>query len=189
MDYSENWRNLSNSNVQFTTLNGVKCAYFNWNAFLYLNNNPITWNSSFTAISWFYNTTRSGSWQNTIAFWNMNSTYAFSTWINSSPQWSLMVWWWTNDRNTWFTVPLNEWICCAMIHQNWTIKTYVNWTLVNTSSVSYNLQNVKTRIWCWLNSDLDRFTWYIWRCIEETVARSETEYLKFYNKTKKFYWL
>ena len=190
-DYSWNGRNLTNSWVLFTTLNTVKCASMTWSWFFYRNDNPITWSSPFTAVSWFYNTQNASSWQNAIAFWQWWWTNAFSIWIYPSTN-KLMVWWWSNDRDTWLVIDKNKWYCVAMIHNSWTIKVYVNWTLIYTWTVNFNLYSNKTRIWCWVstqNPDWDRFFWYLWDQVQETKAWSESDYLNFFNRTKRKYWL
>lgn len=188
-DMSGNNRNLTNNWVQFWEYAWANCGYFNWSSYLAINSNPLTWSSDFTAVSWFYNTQNSSGWQNSIAFWAPSWSNAFSTWINNSGR-KLMVWGWNNDRDTWYVVPVNTWICCVMSHSWWTIKTYVNWNLVNTSTVSFNLWSSKTRIWCWLSNDLDKFYWYIWECIIEDKAWTEQEASDYYNQTKSnYYWL
>lgn len=190
-DYWQNQLNLTNSGVEFVSLYDVRCAYFNWNSFLSYNDNLILWNSAFTVSCWVYFTTDSNSWQNIIAFWNTGSNYAFSMWIHGSydKKNNLMVWWWNNDRDTWYVLPKNQWLNIVMIHSWWTIKTFVNGALVNTATVSYNIYNTKTRIWCWLSSDWDKYFWYIWQVIQEEIARTDNEVIDYFNITKKYFWL
>jgi hypothetical protein len=190
-DKSWNNRNLTNNWTQFWTYAGVSCVYCTWWNFLYYSSNPITWNSSFTAVARFYNTQRNSSrWENVLSLGDTDWNNAFSMGINNS-WYTLMVWWWNNDRNTWYTVPLNSWILCVMSHSSGTIKTYVNWSLINTSTVNFNLSSSKMRVgaWLWNSPYQDAFYGYISNVIFENKARTATEISDYYNQTKSNYWL
>lgn len=182
--------NLTNNwDVTFWTYDWVGCAKFWWTqntSCLYYNSSLFTWSAEFTVsvwhkqiiwYSWYHN--------NILSVWTHNGTNGFIEWINNT---TLYVWWWTNDRNTWYTMTVWDWRNIVYTHKNGTIKVYVNWALKYTGTVSFNIQNWRTILWWWISNQSsyvssDNFQWYLSDAIFENVEWSAQDVQDYYDLT------
>lgn len=190
-DFSWNNRNLNNSGVTFTTLNGVPCAYFNNSWYLYRSQSLFTWNPTFTFNIWMRRSATTTKAQNIVSIWAKESTNSFIMWMYDNTN-ILYTWWWTNDRNTWYTPPLNTWINLWVSYNkdNKTIKVYINWVQVFTSTLSwFTIPSSNTYLWTWVDwsSNVSKLNWYLSEAIFESVEWTANDFLKHYNHTKSDY--
>lgn len=187
-DQSGNNNNLTNSWVTFWTYHWVNCWYFNGSWYLEKSWSLWTWSSAFTVSSWFYWdwTIISGKGKVIFATGSPSWSYIFAMWM--IPAWNIMVWWWSNDRDTNVTLSANTWYHCVMAQSWWTITVYLNWTSIYTWSVSFNISSHKTCIWRQANWT-DYFYWNISEVIIENKSWSSAEVSDYYNWTKWRYWL
>lgn len=186
-DMSGNNKNMTNNWVSFGTYNGVSCASFS-SSYLDLDSSLFTWNQIFTVSTRFYWdwTIISGKWKCIFTVGSPSWTSVFCMW--TSPGGVLKVWWWSNDRDTGIQLTANKWYQCIMTHSWWTINVYLDWTLIYTWTVSYNIASYKTRIGCQLNTT-DYFFWNISEVIVESTQWTAQEVLDYYNGTKSLYWI
>lgn len=187
-DYSWNRRNLTNSWVSFTSLNGVNCAYFNSNWYLYRSQSLFTWNPTFTFNVWLRRSSTTTYAQNIVAIWASESTNSFIMWMYDNTN-ILYTWWWTNDRNTWYTPPLNTWVNLWVSYQNNVIKVYINWAEIYSSTLTpFTISSSSTYLWTWTKwSSWTKLYWYLSQAIFENRAWSSSDFLKYYNHTKSDY--
>lgn len=182
---------LTNSWVAFWTYGWVDCAYFNGSSYMYRSNSLFTWSAEFTINLWYQRTSTTTSAQNIIAIWTANSTNSFILWLYDNTN-IMYLWWRTNDRNTWYTPPLNTRINICITHKNWTIKVYINWnsTPVYTWTVSYWITATATNIWSWVQwASWLKMYGYMSKLIFESNERTEQQRTDYYNSTKSLYWI
>lgn len=188
-DQSGNWYNLTNNwAATFWTYGWVSCVRFTWSSSSNLTTSSFyNWSGSptFSVSLWVYFNSIA---EVTIWFtWNQGWTASAWLWMNSS--WVLQVWWWTNDRNTWYIVVTWQWYNVVMTHKWWTVKVYVNWDLVYTWTVSFNITwwynfVVWKALWAWWY-----INWYVSNLIVENFEWSSAEVATYYNQTKSNYGL
>ena len=197
-DYSWNWWNMTTKagSPSITTLNGVKCCYFNGSSDI--GNNDFHSSSIWTTftVCW---------WVNLI--WD---EMAFLT--NVYQPW--YTWFAVNQQTSWLLFQLNKgsspntsikydnsyqkntWIFSCVTYSNNTAKVYVNWVLgITSNSVPYATDsNWYTRIW-WFNNRTS-WTWerwfsngYVSNLIIENKIWTASEVSNYYNQTKSKYWL
>lgn len=186
LDHS--WNSVSTSpesSVSITTLNGVKCGYFN-------NWQMPTWLATVTTV------------QKTVSFWMYTWAYSWSV-FNSNPcwifswdgaglqsNWTIMFVWmqWSWAANRWdvsASVWLNQWV-----HVCWTNKSiYINWQLINTSSSNAGIVNLWYNYVIWWapswNCGYTKYTGYLSEFIMEDKVWSAEDILNYYNSTKSVY--
>ena len=178
------WRSsFTNYSVTNTTINGIKCWYFNGGARLLTNVSAYT------------------DTNHTICFWFKRNWWNDSWIVGSNPCWVLKwdwFWLWSNKytyecytgSNSWniqsWTYNVSERHC--VVFTWW--KVYVDWVLQGTNSWNYNWGTVYTVGWhtTW-NSCTNRFiTWYMGDVVLDSSTWTEAQVLDYYNKTKKRYW-
>lgn len=198
-DSSWNWRNLTASNISYETLSSwLKVAYFNWNSSL---------KSTFTEF-WLTELTvnirikkmRNVNWECPIAVRD-DASYDAELSIRSlsTTQWNIWSQYYQNAtkrqwrKDTW----ISNWTRMNVmftVSTSWN-KFYVNWSEVSLTYSSWNsnvwLQNAKTNMiifWRHPVVSADRFQWYVSQAIIEKKIRTATEWIDYYNKTKRLYW-
>ena len=185
-DLSWNNKTLSNTWVTFWTYNWVDCANYSWDKYLYRNQSLISWSQNFTINMWYL---RWGASHNHSEILSIGSRYwsnSFMFWLNDSD--SLYIWWWDNDRNTWYVTQQWQWVNVVCSHNNWTAKVYINGVLQLTATVSYSITSSWTGIWWWFWWDRP-IIWNISKFIVESMPRTAQEVADYYNLTKWNYWL
>jgi hypothetical protein len=189
-DMSGNWNNLTNNWVTFWNYGWHDSGIFNRNWFLSLNKSLVTWWQDFSVNVWFKYSVQD-YYQTILWVGAENSNYNFLIWAQSNNH-HLMLWWWNNDKDTWYVLN-GDWKNCVVTHSGWTAKVYINWSLIYTGSVSYNISNNVTRIWYWVSTSTSwsggKFEWWISEVIIENNVWSADKVLNYYNNTKANYWL
>lgn len=192
-DMSGNSKTLTNNNVTFWTYNWVDCANFSGSQSLYRSESLFTWSSTFTVSFWYRRTWTYANHQNIFSVWTANWTNNFLIWLSYqtswASDWTLMIWWWNNDRITWYVVPQDEWLHIVYVHTNWTIKVYVNSSLKYTGTVSFNIQAWYTGIGCWISYTTQPIIWNMSELIVENKGWGDDEITSYYNQTKSQYWI
>lgn len=178
------WRSsFTNYSVTNTTINGIKCWYFNGGARLLTNVSAYT-NTNHTICFWFKRNWGNDSWivgsnpcwvlkWDWFWLWSNKYTYECYYWSGS---WNIQSW----------TYNVSERHC--VVFTWW--KVYVDWVLQGTNSWNYNWGTVYTVGWhtTW-NSCTNRFiTWYMGDVVLDSSTWTEAQVLDYYNKTKKRYW-
>jgi hypothetical protein len=190
-DQSGNNYNLTNNwSVTFGTQWWVDCATFSWSNYLSRTSSLFTWNPTFTYNVWLRQTSTHSSTENIVAIWSGYSTNSFIMWIKSS--WNILyTWWWTNDRDTWYTPPLNTWINLWVTYASNVIRVYINWTQIFSDTLtSFTIPSTSTNIWTWVGwSSSPKFIWNMSNTIFENKQWTATEISDYYNWTKSKYWL
>jgi hypothetical protein len=203
-DLSWNSRNLTNNWVTFGTYWWVDCAYFsNSNSKKLYWNLPLSWTQNFTFNIWINRqwdsyTWLSGSqiinlwdpWTNSAQFWIAIRDNGSSTNKNKYIAWS----WWTDIFSS-TTNTTNTWNMVTVTHQAWTVKMYVNATLLINDTISFNVANTNFTVWSFQSPindyllDYQSFYWYMsWLICESSIWN--LDYItKYYNATKSNYWL
>lgn len=187
------WNNntlTNNGSVTFWTNAWVSSGSFTWaSTYLSLGKALFTWNSSFTVSIWFYNVPNSSYLVNMI-WWVGNNSQ--QNWIvfYKNDDWKIMYWYWWTNQSTWVNCPTNSWHLLTVTY-NWTsIKTYLDWTLINTGSVSLNLTNTRTVIGASLNTTpTSKWCWYLSEAIFENRVWTAEQVTWYYNQTKSLYWI
>ena len=184
-DYSWNSKNMSNSWVTFNEYSWVNCWYFNGSWYLSRSWSLFTWSSDFTVSAWIKPDWNWVSGKGRVIYTNGTASWTriFTMWLKPISTWNLMVWWWSNDRDTSYIPAVNSWTHCVMAHSWWTIKVYCNWSLIYTGSVSFNISNNISSIWRQVNGS-DYFYWYLSNIIIENNQRTAQEVADYYNQTK-----
>ena len=189
-DMSWNWNNLTNNWVTFWNYGWHDSGIFNRSWFLSLNKSLIAWWQDFSVSVWFKYSVQT-YYQTILWIGAENSNYNFLIWAQSN-NYHLMLWWWNNDKDTWYVLN-GDWKNCVVTHSGWTAKVYINWSLIYTGSVNYNISNNVTRIWYWVSTSTSwsggKFEWWISEVIIENNVWSADKVLNYYNNTKSNYWL
>lgn len=191
LDYSWNNYNIVNNQwVTFTTLNWIKCAYWNGNVWAYSNNNIFaSGTSTFTVSIWFKKVWNLSHPQCLWWFGQPNNNQSAWAWIHTTspwwwiPAWWLMIWRWANDTYSWYQTN-TDWTNAIFIYSGWRMKVIVNWNKVYDNAYSYSINAKPNRIFMNWN-DTDKLQWYLRENIFESVARTEEYATKYYNKAKK----
>lgn len=113
---------------------------------------PLSWNESYVGIVW---TWESGNKSNALLYYHNNTL-----WIG----------WYDNDRDTWTSLPLNDWSHLVFTHSNGTAKVYVNGSLVLTDTVDYDITPWHFTVWTDLTTNGQFFYGYMNNL---TVAQKE----------------
>jgi hypothetical protein len=188
-DISGNNRNLTNNWVQFWEYDWVDCAYFNASSYLIKNWALFTWDPTFTVS--FYAKCVWFQQYNGRAYWFVGTgdwVKSFWQWISANNQWhKLQIWWWSNDRNTGYTID-NNWHYIVFEYSNGAGEVYVDCNSIYSGTWSPNIEDSKTVIW-WNPNLSDLFNWYISNFICENKIRTANERTDYYNQTKWNYWL
>ena len=195
LDYSWNNYNIVNNQwVTFTTLNWIKCAYWNGNVWAYSNNNIFaSGTSTFTVSIWFKKVWNLSHPQCLWWFGQPNSSQSAWAWIHTtSPWWSIPAWWlmiwrWWNDTYSWYQTNTN-WTNAIFIYSGWRMKVIVNWNKVYDNTYSYNINAKPNRIFMNWN-DTDKLQWYLRENIFENIARTEEYAKEYFKKSKKLFWI
>ena len=192
-DLLDHWPN----EYSMTNLWGVTISdwawYFNWSSRLYktdisswlpLSTNPKTISLWVKQISWVTH-----CW-----FWRMYTTYNNQSFTLCMVSWKLgfSTWWWGYDYASSITPSSSQWYYCVASYDWTTWKHYVNWTQVNSWTLSTNTS--WTTLCLWASSDTrswyeNYFKWYLSEVIIENKARTAEEISDYYNQTKSNYWL
>ena len=197
-DMSGNNRNLTNSWVTFWTYAGVDCAYFpRSNSKKLYWTLPLSWTQNFTFNVWINRQWKTfyehGNWQ-IVDLWNPWTNYV-QFWIGINDDSNKYVAWtrW-NDKTASTTNTTNTWNMVTVTHQSWTVKMYVNWTLIINDTISFNVANTNFTVWSFqsgIDSQTDYFAyyWYMSKLICESSIWTAQEVSDYYNSTKSNYWL
>ena len=172
-----------NGTVTNTTLNWVKCAYFNgW----YIDVNLYTQtNVTHTISLWFYTTTNNDSWwiicSNPCWIMQWEAIAPNSSTIRYLSFWS--EWWITASWSytwQWFNVILTWWKMYVNNTYIWEKTTAPNW-----ASYKYSICNHAS----WSSCSRRVRYWYVWEVIIENVVWSDEIRNAYYNQTKWNYWI
>lgn len=185
-DFADHWADNIPTNaysVWLTTLDWVKCAWFGdetIGSFISMNIwNRCVGNPDFTISLWAY---LLWHWEDTLVFfWDINWTASAWLWIDD-PSFDLCVGWWDNDRDTGFMPQLNQWYHIVLTHNNGTAKVYVDWNLIYTGSVNYNITQDWTTIGraLWNRWYVD---WYMNDVIIDNKTWTASQVSAYYNST------
>jgi len=184
-DKSWNWKNLTNTWVTFGTVWNVSCATFNGSSYLNRSESLFTWSSTFTVNLWYRRTWTYAAHYNVFAVWTAGWTNSFIIWMTET-DWKMMLWWWTNDRNTWYSLTENTWLNIVVTHSWWTVKVYGNGSLVYTWTVSYSIQSWYTWVGCWTTNNACMI-WNLSNVIIENKVRTAQDVKDYYDGTKSLY--
>ena len=200
-DHSGNHTMTINTTSYWTVAKDSTGFYhFTW---WYIASENYTWPTQWSMSVWVKRENKS-TWNTTLQRWLTN------TYKNSSPfynmgfefnnSWYTAVWDWTTTyfRDIWWAT-VNQWELWTMTYSpsEWW-KMYKNWALVDSFSSNKNLwqYNWETLIWwnyyssSWRpNPWAQYFKWYLSDVIMEDVARTSSDVLNYFNKTKSNYWL
>lgn len=178
-DHWPNGFNLTDHGTVYNYLWDVQCAYFSWAEYAdtYLTG---MWSGApdFTMSIWI-NMYSYTNWPTLFFTWDQWGTASAWLWVDTSGV--LYVWGWTNDRNTWYTLTPNVWYNIVLTHESWTAKVYVNWSLVYTGSVSFNITSsycvIGRALGAWGNS-----VWYFNEARIESIVWDATRVANYYNE-------
>ena len=102
---------------------------------------------------------------------------------NSSNSWKIALWVstvWTFPANE--SINWNSWNHIVLTKEWWTMKVYKNKNLILTTTYNYSIHsNGSWLIWNWYTDDR-HVTWVFDEVIIETVAWSQEEINKYYDK-------
>ena len=164
----------------------------------YINNGTLStasssytfWNNDFT-ISYFVKIPS-----------DQSSNYWGVFWFNGSQYGSLVLqyektsWYFGSASNTWnasisYPNTTNTWMYVVTIRDWNTFKSYINWTLYNSSSVtSFSIwQWGSTKLWIGMWQGVKIKNLYISKFILEDKARTAQEVSDYYDLTKADYWI
>ena len=186
-DYSWNWRNLTNVWFSFSWW----FAVFSWSQY---------WNVP------------SITWYRTVNFW-ANAEYKYITWLviswstTNPPAYIFQIftnkvdcWWsgWWNFNSDYFywsswNISWWEWHMFTAVQTNYNyssgdyIELYKDWVKFATIS-EHTFNFAITRLWEYAWSGYN-YKWKLSQLIIEDKMWTQTEILKYYNKTKALYWL
>lgn len=200
-DISGNNRNLTNNGTQFWTYAGVNCAYFpSINSRKLYWSLPLSWTQNFTFNVWINRQWSSTSWYTNaqiINLWNPWTNYAqfwIAIWDNNTQNPNKYVAWtrW-NDKYSSSTNTTNTWNMITVTHQSWTVKMYVNSTIVINSTISFNIANTNFTVWSFQwdigENNYGTYYWYMSELICESSIWNSDYITYYYNLTKSKYWL
>lgn len=173
-----------NTWVTITTLNWVKCWYFNWSSRIETNISAFT-DINHTLACWIKR-----NWWNTAWAICANPCWVFS-WDVIYPSWdNKYVYQSYATSNGGFTIESNtlnqsEWHC--VIFTWW--KLYVDWILQWSGSWWYRWWYVYTIWWHTTNSSCTRqfLTWYMWDVVIDNSVWTDAQIAAYYNKTRSRY--
>lgn len=182
-DESWNSNDMTNSWIAFWTYDGIECAYLDGSASASKSWSLFTWNPTFTASIWLK--TLQNAWS-PRAFGSGGGTNSFTFWLSNVGV--LNTWWWTNDRNTWYTLSTNTRYNIIFAYSNWAGTVYINGNSVYSWTRSPTIWNTSTLIWD-NHSLANKWYWYLSNAIFENEVRTAQEVLDYYNLTKWNYWI
>lgn len=208
-DYSWNWRNWTIrtwSLSYWTSWWSKSVANFNWNTVFSIPN--IAWTYSTYTFNVRCKPTSTTQWQE--MFNNARADNTNNVYLNFNWTWKELAWytwfayqyrpnWWSNTyQNIYETINRNintRYNVCVIANTSW-MKLYVNGTMVAQTSTTWKiiLNNYSSWVWgawiWWRLSTLQNFfRWYLSEFIFENVNWSESDLVKYVNKTKSRYWL
>lgn len=181
---------ISSSNIWITTIDGIKCLYFDWSATQSLNiwfrTQDIT--SVMVWIKWWYawqileqrNTTW---WDDDRKFIIGSNTIIYERYQSSSA------------HITWPTISDTNWHCIWITEDSNWCKLFLDGNAsavaTDSSTRTFSILTTDTWIWCRVNngsSDLPA-TWYMGGLVLMDAAITVTDFLDYYNQTKWDYWI
>lgn len=186
------WPTLSNSNASITTLDWVKCLYIPWTT-QYIN----YWFRVSDIKAWIIRVKWNFRWSliNQRRYINSSSDHHRQLYINSN---GTLLYWryqqWNADINYWTALNSN-WHCIWFTEDSSWAKLFLDWnsTPVWTNGTQREFSTLTQNTWLWArvnNWSLDdAWTWYIWRVVLFSNGITINDFLDFYNKTKKKYWI
>lgn len=208
-DYSWNWRNWTIRNWSlsyWTSWWSKSVANFNWNTVFSIPN--IAWTYSTYTFNVRCKPTSTTQWQE--IFDNVRTENTNNAYLNFNWTWKELAWytwfayqyrpnWWSNSyQNIYETIDRNintRYNVCVIANTSW-MKLYVNGTKVAQTSSNWTiiLNNYSSWVWWawiwWRLSTLQNFfRWYLSEFIFENVNWSESDLVKYVNKTKSKYWI
>ena len=194
-DYSWNWWNMTTKagSPSITTLNGVKCCYFNGSSDIGNNDLHSSVIGTTFTICWWINIT----WTEVALFTDYYQPW--NTWLNiftSVTETILGLWKGNSQTQTSdnYSTLQNTWVFTCGTYSNQTVKIYKNWNITKTANnVSYSTDNNGyARIGWWNNRT--SWTWerwfsngYVSGLIIENRARTDQDVADYYNQTKATY--
>ena len=212
-DYSWSWRNwtIRAWSLSYWTSGWTKqVAFFNRNTVFSIPN--IAWTYSTYTFNVWCKPTWTDFWQEIFDnVWtnNTNNVYLnFNGSTSTQEQWSswrknfafqYRPWWWSSSYATprWTAdLSINTWYnVCVIWNSSW-VKLYLNWSKIGEVSNTWTiiLNNYSSWVWWawiwWRLSTLQNFfRWYLSEFIFENVNWSESDLVKYVNKTKSKYGL
>lgn len=177
---------FTNYSVTNTTINGIKCWYFNGSARLETNI------PSFSNVN------------HTFNLWYKRNWWSFAWFLSSNPcgvyAWEVF-WYNNNNQLVYENYPSSSWFRSIV----WTVSTqsdwhnlcfswgniYCDWVLLASNSGSFG-GNYNFTIWwhtTWSSCTRQFITWYMSELIIESVVRTAQEIANYYNQTKSNYGL
>lgn len=210
----EYWRRPDSNTIAYWKLNSqTTTSDATWNHNLTLN-----WSVSYASdyvnlpwsSSWYFTTSPfiSASWSFTISlFCNFDNVSTqrqpiiqqFNDSTNNS---AIAIWWSQNKRFIWWkwqwdwtlnspTITAWQRYNATLVYTPWTLKFYINATLVWTYSRTINTTSPNFFwIWKWRETSSPAyFKWKVWNIVVENTAQWETRISNFFNKLKSKYWI
>lgn len=195
-DFSEwSWKWLTPSStpswITFTTQWWVKCAYSAWwSVSVPFSTNFTTWWNAFTFSFRCYKLSYNHEWQCVVCTWYWATNRNMCIWFHNNKFWT---WWWNNDTDH-ADAKLNQRALYTWVYDWITMKAYIDWQLVNSKAMTYNVDSSNTASLLWqvissASNPTNSLYWYVNNIVIENKARSEADELEYFNLTKSSYWL
>lgn len=180
---------ITNYWVSLWTINWIQAWYFNGSSRIETNVNCIQSINKVMSVRYYTTST----WTAWIINSNPCGVFAWD-WIAFS--WLTTVSYYSYANNTEYSVK-KEWLSSLggvwhnLCFTNW--KLFLDWVLQATNTnISFNGNSRPYTIW-WhaVNSSCtpQRITWYVKYALLRNAGWTDAEYLEYYNKTKKHFWL
>ena len=184
------WITLSDSSASITILSWIKCLYIPWTwqviNYWFRKQDIFGW---IVRIKWWF------TWSviNQRRYINSSSDHHRQLYINTNSTilyWRYQQWW--ADINYWTALNSN-WHCIWFTEDSSWAKLFLDWNIVWTNWTSRDFSTLTQDTWLWArmnNWAVDDFwNWYMWRFALFNASITLEDYLLFYNKTKKRYWI
>ena len=182
-DMSWNNKNLTDSwSVSFWLYQWIDCAYFNWSNHLY--NTNVYSNQNALTVMWFLYFVNFSSWYDKNIFRRWNNLWprieSYQNILHCSPwlQQSISV---SSDSGRLHYAFTYDW--------SWTLKFYVNATLIWTNSSASPPSSTWIRISRSYQNNNSFTKWWQSEIIVEKVVRTQEEIAAYLNKLKSKYWI
>lgn len=185
------WKNtITNYSVSLTTLNWVKCWYFNWSARIETSQRQFS-NTSHTLSAWiYYPDSWFTGWCNALS---SNPCWVYN-WdiISITSSWTIVNYTVYTWNTSWEIKKSNlnlKWGWHNVVFSWWTL--YLDWQVIWSNSWNYTWNQIYTIWWHTTNSSCTRsfMKWYLREVIIWNSVWNAQEVLKYYNKTKKYFWI
>lgn len=181
---------ISSSNIWITTVDGIKCLYFDWietqSLNIWFRTQDIT--SVMVWIRWWY------SWdilnQRSTSWWDDNRIFGIG-----NNQISYLRYQSASAHIYWPTISADVWHCIWITEDSswWKIFLDGNNSAVATNSTARTFSILTTNTWLWCRVNNGSYdspaTWYMGGLVLMDSAITVTDFLNYYKNTKANYWL